>query len=79
VLATVPVRDGVETGIAVALGILLDTFVVRSLLVPGLMGLIGRKAWWPIKLATGAAHELCADGQDRRKRPTPDLEPRAVT
>lgn len=50
VLTTVPVRDGVETGLAVALGVLLDTFVVRSLLVPGITGLMGRHAWWPSKL-----------------------------
>ncbi len=52
VLTTVPVRDGVETGIAVSLGVLLDTFVVRSLLVPGITGLIGRNAWWPSRLPT---------------------------
>ena len=55
VLSTVPVRDGVETGIAVALGVLLDTFVVRSFLVPGITGLIGRNAWWPSRLAASDA------------------------
>lgn len=56
VLTTVPVRDGVETGLAVALGVLLDTFIVRSLLVPGITLFIGRNAWWPSRLAHRQAH-----------------------
>jgi RND superfamily putative drug exporter len=30
-----------------AVGILIDTFVVRSLLVPSLVALFGRLSWWP--------------------------------
>jgi RND superfamily putative drug exporter len=30
-----------------AIGILLDTFLVRSLLVPALIALFGRVSWWP--------------------------------
>jgi len=35
-----------EIGVAVATGVLLDAFVVRSLLVPSLMALLGRWNWW---------------------------------
>jgi uncharacterized membrane protein YdfJ with MMPL/SSD domain len=35
-----------EIGVAVAVGVLLDAFVVRSLLVPSLMALLGRLNWW---------------------------------
>jgi putative drug exporter of the RND superfamily len=35
----------------VAFGVLLDTFLVRSVLVPALVELIGPKVWWPSRLA----------------------------
>ena len=35
-----------EIGVAVAIGVLLDAFIVRSLLVPSLMALLGRWNWW---------------------------------
>ena len=35
-----------EIGVAVAVGVLLDAFIVRSLLVPSLMALLGRWNWW---------------------------------
>ena len=38
-----------EIGIGVAAGILLDTFVVRTLLVPSTIVLLGRWNWWPSK------------------------------
>jgi len=51
VLATMPVVAFAEIGIAVALGVLLDTIVVRSVLVTALSLDIGRHIWWPSKLA----------------------------
>lgn len=36
-----------QTGSTIAIGLLLDTFVVRSLLVPALATLLGRRLWWP--------------------------------
>ncbi|HEX5087488.1 MAG TPA: MMPL family transporter [Nocardioides sp.] len=35
-----------QIGVATAFGVLVDAFVVRSLLVPALMGLLGRYNWW---------------------------------
>src|SRR5262249_41807921 len=47
VLGTLPVVSFAEIGIAVALGVLLDTLVVRSVLVTALNLDIGRRVWWP--------------------------------
>jgi len=38
-------------GLGLALGILLDTFVVRTLLVPSAVVLLGRSNWWPSRLS----------------------------
>ena len=47
VLTTLPLRELYQLGVVVALGVLLDTFVVRGLLVPGIVILLGRWNWWP--------------------------------
>ncbi len=46
-----------QLGICVAVGILLDTFVVRGLLVPGLVLILGKWNWWPGKLDKAYAEE----------------------
>jgi putative drug exporter of the RND superfamily len=51
VLATIPSTELTEIGFAVAFGILLDTIIVRSVLVTALNLDIGRWMWWPSKLA----------------------------
>ena len=44
-----------ELGLAIALGVPLDTFLVRTLLVPSTVVLLGRFNWWPSKLARRTA------------------------
>ncbi|MDG5806831.1 MMPL family transporter [Streptomyces ossamyceticus] len=50
-LATLPMVAFAEIGFAVALGVLLDTLIVRSVLVTSLFLDIGPKVWWPHRLA----------------------------
>lgn len=51
VLGVLPLVFLAELGFAVAFGVLLDTIVVRSLLVPALVRIFGKKIWWPSKLS----------------------------
>jgi putative drug exporter of the RND superfamily len=51
VLGTLPLTFVTQLGIAVALGVLLDTIVVRSVLVTALTLDLGRWMWWPSALA----------------------------
>jgi RND superfamily putative drug exporter len=62
VFASLPLVSFVQLGFAVALGILLDSLIVRSVLVPALNFDLGRFMWWPSRLAA------------RREEPDADLE-----
>ena len=49
VLTTLPLRDIFQLGFAVMLGVLIDTFIVRALLVPSMVAIFRGKSWWPAK------------------------------
>jgi RND superfamily putative drug exporter len=49
-LTLIPLQDFFQVGTAVALGVLLDAFVIRTLLVPALVLLAGPAGFWPAKM-----------------------------
>lgn len=50
-LYVIPILFLAQIAFVVAFGVLLDTVIVRSIIVPGLTLSIGKKMWWPSKLA----------------------------
>ncbi|MFF8939808.1 MMPL family transporter [Streptomyces paradoxus] len=68
-LGTLPMVAFAEIGFAVALGVLIDTFIVRSVLVTSLFLDVGPKVWWPHRLARedggAAAREDAGAGVSR--------------
>ncbi len=56
VLTTFPLVNLFQLGFAVMLGILLDTFVVRAIMVPAIVMKLGEWNWWPSKTPRTAGH-----------------------
>ena len=68
VLAVLPLVALTQLGITVAVGVLIDTLVVRSILVPALTFDLGERTWWPSRLwrdraGADARGELQADAR----------------
>ncbi|MFI5670958.1 MMPL family transporter [Streptomyces sp. NPDC051704] len=68
-LMVIPLAFLVQIAFIVAFGVLLDTFVVRSLLVPALVIDIGPRAWWPSALARPATPPVPQAAPPLRDRP----------
>jgi putative drug exporter of the RND superfamily len=51
-LTLLPLEELVQIGATVAIGVLLDTFVVRALLIPAIAYRLGERTWWPSRTAS---------------------------
>ena len=69
VLGSIPLVFLAELGVAVALGVLLDTMIVRSVLVTALNLDLGGKIWWPSKLDPEDARRPNPGEPEREKAP----------
>jgi putative drug exporter of the RND superfamily len=63
-----------DVGAGLALGVLMDTFLVRTLLVPSTVVLLGRWNWWPSRLSRPGAEPPGAHAEDSRS-PLPVQDP----
>ena len=78
VLGVLPLIALTQLGIIVGLGILLDTFVVRTVVIPALFTLIGPAIWWPafraddIERTDAIPAALSPPGDLRTPRPGPE-------
>jgi RND superfamily putative drug exporter len=63
VLGVLPVVALTQIGVIVCIGVLLDTLVVRTVLVPALVFLTGDRFWWPSRPARNAVQDASRDGE----------------
>ncbi|MFC8627343.1 MMPL family transporter [Streptomyces anulatus] len=78
-LGVIPLAFLLQIAFIVAFGVLLDTLVVRSLLVPALVRDIGPKAWWPGALSRETPHGMPGgsgpDTPQGRRSASPGAQP----
>jgi putative drug exporter of the RND superfamily len=68
-LGTLPLVILTEIGFCVAAGVLLDTIIVRSVLVTALNLDLGRHMWWPSRLARQSVPEVSAEAEPAATSP----------
>jgi RND superfamily putative drug exporter len=61
-------------GFALAIGVAIDAFVVRMTIVPAVMSLLGRAAWWLPRWLGRALPNVDIEGQGLRRHLEPEPE-----
>ncbi|MFY9614919.1 MAG: MMPL family transporter [Candidatus Dormiibacterota bacterium] len=75
-MVTSPVLNIAETGFAITFGLLLDTFVVRSFVVPAVAVLLGKWNWWPhFGMSRARVEALEATGGSAKAGGRPRMQP----
>ncbi|MCF2571714.1 MMPL family transporter [Brevibacterium sp. UCMA 11754] len=69
-----------QLGLIVGVGVLVDTVLVRTVIVPAIFGLAGNRMWWPNKAITHSEHKYAdADAAAAGDEETRDLQPAGST
>lgn len=71
VLMTQPIRELFQFGFAMGIGILLDTLLVRAVMVPAIAQLLGDRSWWPGRVENRPA--AISSVQPRNEEPSDKL------
>lgn len=58
IFATLSLIEFKQLGLGLALAVLLDAFVIRGVVLPALMTMLGRGNWWPSKLPTASVEPV---------------------
>jgi len=67
-----------EFGVGLASAVLLDAFIIRTILVPAVMHLLGPSNWWLPRWLDARMPHLSVDPDDDTRRTLPQAEPAAV-
>jgi RND superfamily putative drug exporter len=62
-LAIVPIAPFREFATAIGIGVIIDTFVVRTLLIPALLATFGNRSWWPSRRGRVPSRSLGAEAE----------------
>ena len=71
VLGVLPLVVLAQLGVIICVGVLLDTLVVRTVLVPAIGLILGDRFWWPRRVDTRTSVADAADSTDRAEGPVP--------
>lgn len=66
-LLTASISTMEEAGFIIGIGIVIDTFLVRTITVPALAAMIGQKNWWPSNLGKSSAEVSAAELARQRR------------
>ncbi|MFK5582968.1 MMPL family transporter [Serinicoccus sp. LYQ131] len=73
VLGVLPLVVLAQLGVVICIGVLLDTLVVRTVLVPAIVRVLGEHFWWPRKVDHAGRHRADSDSDAPSVDPTTDL------
>lgn len=71
-LALIPLQSFREFALLMVVGVLLDSVIVRSVLIPGLISLFGEVSWWPGRRIRPAGYEELLADVGQRSELLPD-------